>query len=46
MRKLAILFTFGIFGLISCENTWDKHFENDEQGEGNRLYCKARCCHR
>ncbi len=37
MRKLAILFTFGIFGLISCENTWDKHFENDEQGEGNRF---------
>lgn len=36
MRKFAILFTFGILNLISCENTWDKHFQNAEQGEGNR----------
>ena len=37
MRRFVILFTFGIFSLISCENTWDKHFENAEQGEGNRF---------
>lgn len=36
MKKLAILFTLGILFLVSCEDTWDKHFENKEQGEGNR----------
>lgn len=36
MKKLAILFTLGLLFLMSCEDTWDKHFENKEQGEGNR----------
>lgn len=36
MRKFAILFTIGILSLSSCEDTWDKHFENAGQGEGNR----------
>lgn len=37
MKKTAIiLISFTAFFLMGCEDTWDKHFENQEQGEGNR----------
>ena len=37
MKKIAILLiTLTAFFFTGCEDTWDKHFENQEQGEGNR----------
>lgn len=39
MKKIAILLiTLTAFFFTGCEDTWDKHFENQEQGEGNRSF--------